>query len=93
MDVCCLNRLFDDQGHDKVRLETEAIVSILKRCDDKKWELIGSDIIVLEALKNPDAIKRQKVLRLHDGALEKIKYNVKIKSRAEQLREYGGEAI
>jgi len=90
MDVCCLNRLFDDQSQDKIRLETEAIVSILKRCANSQgWELIGSDIIILEATKNPGAIKMQKVLRLHDGATIKTKYSAEIKLRAEQFRECG----
>jgi len=51
--------------------------------------LVGSDIIKLEASKNPDVIKRRKVLRLHDGAVIKTKYNEEIKSRAKQFRGYG----
>jgi len=90
MDVCCLNRLFDDQSQDKIRLETEAIVGILKRCANLQgWELIGSDIIILEVSKNPDTVKMQKVLQLHDGAAIKTKYNAEIKLRAQQFREYG----
>ena len=89
MDVCCLNRPFDDQSQDKVRLETEAVVSMLKRCDtDVDWILIGSDIITLEVSKNHDYVKRQKVLLLHDGAAEKVKYCEEIKSRAAELMEH-----
>jgi len=87
MDVCCLNRPFDDQTQEKVRLETEAIVSILKRCSDNEdWTLVGSDIITLEALKNNDIVKRQKVLSMHSGASEKIKYTDAMKSRAVEFR-------
>lgn len=91
LDVCCLNRLFDDQLQDKVRLETEAIVSILKHCANGEWILVGSDIISLEISKNTDAVKRQKVLLLHDGAALKTKYNANIKSRAEQFRGWGAK--
>ena len=91
LDVCCLNRMFDDQLQDKVRLETEAIVSVLKRCADGEWLLVGSDIIDIEVSKNPDAIKRQKVLLLHDGAAFKTKYNADIKSRGEQFRRLGAK--
>ena len=80
LDVCCLNRLFDDQTQDKIRLETEAIIGILKRCVDSNWVLIGSDIIGLEISKNPDIVKKQKVLQLHDGSALRIKYNPTIKS-------------
>jgi predicted nucleic acid-binding protein len=89
LDVCCLSRPFDDQSQDKVRLETEAIIGILKRCADKEWKLVGSDIINLEISKNQDYIKKQKVLLLYEGATEKIKYNAHIKARAAKVREWG----
>ena len=89
MDVCCLNRPFDDQTQDKVRFETEAIVSMLKCCDaDENWVLVGSDIIILETLKNRDLVKRQKVLLLHSSAAERVRYNAAIKSRAAEFRKF-----
>ena len=88
-DVCCLNRLFDDQTQNKIRLETEAIVSMLKWCKDSSWILIGSDIIALEISKNKDPIKMQKVTLLHEGATMQVKYNAHIKQRAEDFRNSG----
>ena len=85
MDVCCLSRLFDDQMQDKIRFETEAIISILNRCNDD-WSLVGSDVIALEASKAPDATKRQKILLLHESADERIKSNEDIKARAAEFR-------
>jgi hypothetical protein len=87
LDVCCLNRPFDDQSQDKVRLETEAIISILKQCDaGDGWKLVGSDALRFEISKNTDSMKRQKLMMLHRGAAEKIKYNAAIKTRAAELR-------
>ena len=89
MDVCCLNRPFDDQTQEKVRFETEAIISILKRCNvDRDWKLTGSDIISLEISKNQDPLRKQKVLLLCEGVTEIIKYNAAIKSRAAEFRGY-----
>jgi len=83
MDVCCLSRMFDDQTQEKIRFETEAIISILNRCNTRSdWELIGSDAIVFEASNAPDAVKKQKVLLLHEGASERLKSNDEIKARA-----------
>ena len=94
MDVCCLSRPFDDQSQDKVRVETEAVVSLLKRCDtEDDWSLIGSDIITLEISKNPDNVKRQKLLLLHEGAIERIKHNEIIKTRAEEFSAYNVKSI
>lgn len=54
LDVCCLNRPFDDQSEDRIRLESEAIITILSHCHSKEWELIGSEIIEFEISKTPD---------------------------------------
>lgn len=37
LDVCCLNRPFDDQGQERVRLESAAVVEILKGIEIGKW--------------------------------------------------------
>ena len=89
MDGCRLNRLFDDQSRDKIRIETEAVVSILSRCTSGgDWTLIGSDVISLEISKNPDPIKKQKTTLLHDCASQKIKHNPVIKHRSGELQKY-----
>lgn len=89
MDVCCLSRPFDDQSQDKVRFETEAVITMLKRCDSSKdWCLVGSDIIILEISKNNDTAKKQKILFLYNGATEIIKYNNEIRLRAADFRKH-----
>jgi len=89
MDVCCLNRPFDDQSQDKIRFETEAIIAMLKRCDaGESWELAGSDIIILEISKTKDPVRKQKALLLHQSSSERIKYNAAIRSRAADFRNF-----
>ena len=34
IDTCCLNRPFDDQTQDRIHLETEAILIILKHMEE-----------------------------------------------------------
>lgn len=60
LDVCCLCRPFDDQQNKKIRLETEAILAILDRCN-RDWELIGSVVIDDEVSLIPDIERRLKV--------------------------------
>jgi len=60
MDVCCLCRPFDDLQNRKIRLEAEAILTILDRCSSD-WELIGSVVIDDEIARMADGEKRQKV--------------------------------
>jgi hypothetical protein len=44
LDVCCINRPFDDQTEERIRMESEAVLAILKRCLSE-WTLIGSEAI------------------------------------------------
>jgi predicted nucleic acid-binding protein len=94
MDVCCLNRPFDEQTQDKVRFEAEAVISILRRCDlGGYWSLVGSDIIDLEIAKSRDIYKMQKVKLLYGIATERVKCNAAIQSRAASLRDCGAKAF
>jgi predicted nucleic acid-binding protein len=60
MDVCCLCRPFDDLQNRKIRLEAEAILTILDRCNND-WELVGSVVLDSEISRMADPEKRQKV--------------------------------
>ena len=61
LDVCCLNRPFDDQSQARIRLESEAVLIILARCEAGEWELIGSEAINLEISQTPDPERRRRV--------------------------------
>jgi predicted nucleic acid-binding protein len=52
-------------------------------CD---WELIVSEIITIEISKIQDPVKKQKIQLLYKSAVEKVKYNAVIKSRAAEFR-------
>jgi hypothetical protein len=47
-DACCLNRPFDDQSQDRIRLEAEAVLLILSHIQAGEWQWIGSDVLNLE---------------------------------------------
>ena len=54
LDVCCLNRPFDDLRQDRIRLEAEAVKAILRRIDGGQWEGVDSPAIKYETLRMPD---------------------------------------
>ena len=60
LDVCCLCRPFDNQQNRKIRLESEAIISILERCS-RDWQLAGSVVIDEEISRLTEIEKRLKV--------------------------------
>ena len=61
LDVCCLNRPFDDQTQDRIHLESEAVIIILRHVRTGDWEWITSEVVTYEINKTPDRGRRQRV--------------------------------
>jgi len=85
LDVCCLNRPFDDKTQDRIRLESEAVLAVLSGCEKGKWYLAGSEVIEYEISLTPDLEKREKVLAFTGLAHDRIKIDAGIKKRANNL--------
>ncbi|MEW5919838.1 MAG: PIN domain-containing protein [Bacillota bacterium] len=93
MDVCCLNRPFDDQTQDKIRIESDAILAILSKCISGQWQLLSSEVIDIEIDNTPDKWKKSKVLKLYELAKEKVMLNEVIVKRAFELQHSGLKAF
>lgn len=63
-DVSCLNRPFDDQRQDRIRIESDAITLIFDEVDTGRWEQVTSRMAVIEAQAIPNETKRRRVLAL-----------------------------
>jgi predicted nucleic acid-binding protein len=81
MDVCCLCRPFDDHQNRKIRLEAEAIRTILDRCNSD-WDLVGSVVLDSEISRMADPDKRQKVEQNLELVREYIELDETIFNRA-----------
>ena len=86
MDVCCLNRPFDDQTQDKIRIESDAILAILSKCVQGQWHLLSSEAIDIEIGKTPDEWKKTRVCKLYSLVKEKVTLNEIIIKRAYELQ-------
>lgn len=86
LDVCCLNRPFDDQTQPRIRLEAEAILFILAACDARQWEWVSSEAIVLEISQTPDPERRRRVRVLASRAHRRAVVGQFELVRAEQLQ-------
>ena len=89
LDVCCLNRPFDDQSQNRVRLEAEAVLSILEMAAARQLEIVGSDIINDELAEMPDHERREKVGLLLTVVSTQISLTNGIERRAVQLQKWG----
>jgi predicted nucleic acid-binding protein len=61
LDVCCLNRPFDEQNQLRIRLETEAILAILEQCEANRWKLISSSALTAEIEQIKDVEQQKQV--------------------------------
>lgn len=89
LDVCCLNRPFDDQTQERVHLESEAVLTILNRCQIGEWQLISSEVVDFEISRIPDDDRRQKVSILASLAGFKVIVDRQIENRAIELEGLG----
>jgi hypothetical protein len=88
LDVCCLNRPFDDQTQDRIHLESEAILAIIKYVELGKWDLINSDAIFYETNKIPDIERRDKVLLIISKASTHVKADTSVVARAKEIQKF-----
>jgi len=93
LDVCCLNRPFDDQTQERIRLEAEAVLLILERCQAGTWQLLGSEAVEYEVSRIPDVERRRKVFHLASIARVKQVVSEAVQTRAEELERLGFTAL
>ena len=72
-----------------VRMEAEAVISIISRCEDGEWELCGSDILLDEIANTTDLVKKQKILLLYHAAVDHIDITAGIVMRAKEIERMG----
>ena len=89
MDNCCYYRPFDDQTQDRIRLEADAILAILTRCDASEWILCGSEVLAFEMSQTQDESKCKNAMELYNAATEILFVGAQTKQRVAELQKYG----
>jgi predicted nucleic acid-binding protein len=85
MDVCCFNRPFDDWSQLRIRLEAEAILTIINYFQTEDWLLISSIALDSEIEQTPDLERKQQVKDLLTLAQTKIPLTEVIQERTKTL--------
>ncbi len=85
LDNCCYNRPFDDQTQERIHLESEAILTVLKMGQMKRVIIAGSEILTLEINHMMDDNKKRKVMDLYKVADMHIFYTDKIRQRSADI--------
>jgi predicted nucleic acid-binding protein len=89
LDVCCLNRPFDDQRPDRIRLEAEAVLLILGRCEAGAWQWLSSAVVEEEVNNTPSSERRSRVRNMLSGAHGTVALTDVAITRAQELKALG----
>lgn len=86
LDTCCYNRPFDDQTQERIKIESEAVLQILNRCQAGAWDLLGSDALEFEISKIEDRVRKYKVSRLYSLAKQKVRVDRDVRDGAKEFQ-------
>lgn len=89
LDLCCLNRPFDKQTQARIRLETEAILEIIKYCQSKTWTLMTSNVLDAEIEQTPNRERIKNVQKILSIAQIKVLSGNWLLERATELQKLG----
>ncbi len=89
LDNCALQRPLDDKSQMRIRLEAEAILSVLELCKAGEFELISSEALELEIEKNPLATRRNYAESALESTQSHIMLNDSIELRAHEFLTLG----
>ena len=89
LDVCCLNRPFDDQSHMRIHLESEAILAIIRQVEFGAWTWISSDAVAYEIYKTPNEERQERLWLLEQKANERIELTECIFQQAATIQKLG----
>jgi len=84
-----LNRPFDDQSQDRVRVEAEAILNILEYCQNGDWMLASSKVLDFELAQCPDSVKLVRIRALYAVAQSRLVTTERVKARSREFQQQG----
>jgi hypothetical protein len=89
LDVCSLNRPFDDQSQIRIRLEAEAKLRIQEEIRSHKLQLVWSYILDYENAKNPYQERKVRISGWKDHAILDVQESTQLLQTADTLQKEG----
>jgi predicted nucleic acid-binding protein len=86
----------DDQSQERIRIEAEAVMLILHRCDTGQWQHVSSEMAMVEIAANSDAHKRRRIRALLPPRRDILPVDESVLSRGKALNAKGftvGDAV
>ena len=93
LDTCSLQRPLDDKSQLRIRLEAEAILSVIDLVETGTLTLISSDALTYETERNPHPTRRQFVWEVVADASEHVEFTDRVEQRAHELNQAGLQTL
>lgn len=89
LDTCCLNRPYDDQNQDRIRIETEAITLLMEHIVKDEYLMVSSETLIFEVSNTKDQTRKENMISFLHFACKIVKVNERILNRMEKLNNFG----
>ncbi|MCP9495227.1 MAG: PIN domain-containing protein [Pyrinomonadaceae bacterium MAG19_C2-C3] len=93
LDVCCLQRPFDDLSQVRVRLEAEAVALILSYVEENRIRLFSSEAIEYEVNQITNQRRANRVQAIMMLASHRIASDEFVVARAAEMTDFGFAAL
>lgn len=89
LDVCCLNRPFDDRSQTRIALEAQAVLEILNHCQTGTHKLMTSSSLEAEIAQTPNPERQTNVMTLLAIAKIKVLHSPALETRIHEIQQIG----
>lgn len=93
IDLSCFNRPFDDQGQERIRLETEAVLVVLTRIVERTDTLLWSWVLFFENDKHPKPDRRDEIAFWESRSERSTALSNRLEDRSRQIAQQGIPAL
>ena len=93
LDTCSLQRPLDDKSQLRIRLEAEAVLSVIDLAEAGALELLSSDALRYETTRNPHPARKQFVWEVLAGASAHVGFSERVETRAKVLNQTGIDTL
>ncbi|MEM9775605.1 MAG: PIN domain-containing protein [Chloroflexota bacterium] len=89
LDNCVLQRPLDDKSQIRIRLEAEAVLSLIEMLQMADLELISSEVLEFEIEKTPSSVRRNYANLVLGNAGTRVEINEDLEKRAQDFIKSG----
>ena len=93
LDTCSLQRPLDDRSQVRIRLEAEAVLSVIDLVEAGTLDLLSSDVLIYETEQNPHPTRKEFVWEVLSSASSHVEYTDGVEKRAQKLNQEGIDTL